>query len=84
MPNYTKCKRDTGITSLFSSRRTIRASNSSLKKLAEYRNAQIDLKNAGRIVLEEPAVTDGSLITSRHPIDVADFSIAVAEWLKKH
>jgi len=28
-------------------------------------------------------VTDGNLITSRHPIDVADFSRAVESWLIK-
>ena len=53
------------------------------KKLTGYWNIQVDLKNAGGTMLEQPVVTDGNLITSRHPIDVADFSRAVEEWLRK-
>lgn len=53
------------------------------KKLTGYWNIQVDLKNAGGTVLEETVVTDGNLITSRHPIDVADFSRAVEAWLVK-
>ncbi|GEP44727.1 DJ-1/PfpI/YhbO family deglycase/protease [Brevifollis gellanilyticus] len=51
------------------------------KKLTGYWNIQIDLKNAGGEVLEQAVVVDGNLITSRHPIDVADFSLAVRDWL---
>lgn len=51
------------------------------RKLTGYWNIQVDLKNAGGIVVEAPVVTDGNLITSRHPIDVADFSKAVENWL---
>lgn len=51
------------------------------KKLTGYWNIQVDLKNAGGEVLEQAVVTDGNLVTSRHPIDVADFSIAVKDWL---
>lgn len=51
------------------------------RKLTGYWNIQVDLKNAGGTVLEQPVVIDGNLITSRHPIDVADFSRAVANWL---
>lgn len=54
------------------------------RKLTGYWNIQTDLKNAGGIVLEQPVVTDGNLVTSRHPIDVADFSVAVKDWLLKH
>lgn len=53
------------------------------KKLTGYWNIQVDLKNAGGTILEQPVVTDGNLITSRHPIDVADFSRAVESWLVK-
>jgi protease I len=53
------------------------------KKLTGYWNIQVDLKNAGGTVVEAPVVTDGNLITSRHPIDVADFSRAVESWLTK-
>jgi protease I len=53
------------------------------KKLTGFWNIQVDLKNAGGTILEEPVVTDGNLVTSRHPIDVADFSRAVENWLIK-
>jgi protease I len=53
------------------------------KKLTGFWNIQVDLKNAGATVLEETVVTDGNLVTSRHPIDVADFSRAVENWLMK-
>ncbi|MET0636921.1 MAG: type 1 glutamine amidotransferase domain-containing protein [Chitinophagaceae bacterium] len=54
------------------------------KKLTGFWNIQVDLKNAGGTILEEPVVTDGNLVTSRHPIDVADFSRAVENWLLKN
>ncbi|WP_430827313.1 DJ-1/PfpI/YhbO family deglycase/protease [Chryseobacterium indologenes] len=51
------------------------------KRLTGYWNIQIDLKNVGGIVSDVPVVADGNLITSRHPIDLADFSKAVENWL---
>ncbi|KRD10315.1 protease I [Flavobacterium sp. Root901] len=53
------------------------------RKLTGYWNIQVDLKNAGGTILEQSVVTDGNIITSRHPIDVADFSRAVENWLVK-
>ncbi|MCF0065627.1 MULTISPECIES: DJ-1/PfpI/YhbO family deglycase/protease [Dyadobacter] len=53
------------------------------KKLTGYWNVHADLKNAGGVLQDVPVVTDGNLITSRHPIDVADFSKAVEQWLLK-
>lgn len=53
------------------------------RKLTGYWNIQIDLKNAGGIVSDKPVVVDANIITSRHPIDVADFSKAVESWLAK-
>ncbi|MTH15605.1 type 1 glutamine amidotransferase domain-containing protein [Flavobacterium sp. LC2016-01] len=53
------------------------------RKLTGYWNIQIDLKNAGGIVSDQPVVVDANIITSRHPIDVADFSKAVESWLAK-
>lgn len=35
------------------------------------------------ILSDVPMVTDGDLITSRPPIDVADFSKTVESWLTK-
>jgi protease I len=54
------------------------------RKLTGYWNIQIDLKNAGGTIIEAPVVVDGNIITSRHPIDVADFSRAVEQWLMKN
>ena len=54
------------------------------KKLTGYWNVHTDLINAGGQVSDVPVMVDGNLITSRHPIDVADFSRAVADWLTKH
>ena len=54
------------------------------KKLTGFWNIQVDLKNAGGSVLDAPVVTDGNLVTSRHPIDVSDFSRAVEAWLVKN
>ena len=36
-----------------------------------------DLRNAGANVIDEPAVTDGHLVTSRNPDDVAAFTAAM-------
>ncbi|GAB3953977.1 type 1 glutamine amidotransferase domain-containing protein [Spirosoma harenae] len=54
------------------------------RKLTAYWNIHTDLINAGGQVLDQPVVIDDNLITSRHPIDVADFSRAVAEWLTEN
>ncbi|MCS3869273.1 protease I [Chryseobacterium ginsenosidimutans] len=54
------------------------------RKLTGYWNIQVDLKNAGATVVDEPVVTDRNIVTSRHPIDVADFSRAVENWLVKN
>jgi len=54
------------------------------RKLTGYWNIQVDLRNAGGSILEQPVVTDRNLVTSRHPIDVADFSRAVENWLVKN
>lgn len=40
-----------------------------------------DLRNAGANVVDEPAVTDGNLVTSRNPDDVPAFSEALARLL---
>lgn len=51
------------------------------KKLTCYWNITTDIKNAGGIVSDVPVVVDGNLITSRHPIDIDDFCLAISEWL---
>jgi protease I len=41
-----------------------------------------DLRNAGAEVIDEPAVTDGNIVTSRNPDDVEAFTHAVIELLE--
>jgi protease I len=41
-----------------------------------------DLKNAGARVVDEPAVTDGNIITSRKPDDVEAFTNAVIDLIE--
>jgi protease I len=42
-----------------------------------------DLRNAGANVVDEAAVTDGNLITSRNPDDVEAFTEAVVTLVEK-
>ncbi|HEU5481669.1 MAG TPA: type 1 glutamine amidotransferase domain-containing protein [Sphingomicrobium sp.] len=42
-----------------------------------YRSIKTDLKNAGARVVDEPAVTDGNIVTSRKPADVDAFTEAL-------
>jgi protease I len=44
-------------------------------------NIQIDLENAGAIVLDEPCVVDGNLITARFPYDLPRLVAAMVEQL---
>src|SRR5476651_1170761 len=41
-----------------------------------------DLENAGAIWVDEPAVRDGNLISSRTPLDLAAFGKAMVDFLK--
>src|SRR5947199_3209918 len=41
-----------------------------------------DLRNAGAAVIDEPAVTDGNIVTSRNPNDVEAFTNAVIELIE--
>ena len=43
-----------------------------------------DLENAGGIWVNEPVVTDGNLISSRTPKDLAPFARAMVEFLDAH
>jgi protease I len=44
-------------------------------------NIQIDLENAGAIVVDEPCVVDGNLITARFPYDLPRMIEALAKQL---
>lgn len=47
------------------------------KKATCYPGIIDDLKNAGAIYIDKPAVVDGNIITARHPRDVGDLMKAI-------
>ena len=47
------------------------------KRATSWRSIRTDLKNAGANVVDEEAVTDGNIITSREPDDVPAFTEAL-------
>lgn len=47
------------------------------RQATSWPSIRTDLKNAGAIVLDEAAVTDGNIVTSRNPQDVAAFTDAL-------
>lgn len=47
------------------------------KKATCYQGIIDDLKNAGAIYIDQPAVVDGNIITARHPRDVGDLMRAI-------
>ena len=47
------------------------------RKATAYGSILTDLRNAGAMVVDAPAVTDGNIVTSRKPADVPDFVEAV-------
>lgn len=47
------------------------------KRATAWPSIRTDLRNAGATVVDEPAVTDGNIITSRNPDDVPAFTEAV-------
>jgi len=46
-------------------------------RVTSWPSIRTDLKNAGANVVDEPAVTDGNIITSRKPDDVPEFTDAL-------
>lgn len=49
------------------------------RKMTGFSAIQIDLKNAGAIVSDEPVVTDQGLVTSRNPDDIPAFNAKIVE-----
>jgi protease I len=47
------------------------------KRATAWKSIHTDLRNAGATVVDEPAVTDGNIITSRKPEDVPAFTEAL-------
>ena len=53
------------------------------KTATSWPSIRTDLKNAGANVVDEPAVTDGNIVTSRNPDDVPAFTEAVIALVEK-
>ena len=54
------------------------------KRVTGWPSIRTDLRNAGGEVVDEAAVTDGNLITSRNPGDVPAFTAALIALAGKH
>jgi protease I len=52
------------------------------KRATSWASIRTDLSNAGAEVVDEPAVTDGNIITSRKPDDVPAFTGALIEAIE--
>jgi deglycase len=52
------------------------------KQATSWPSIRTDLKNAGANLVDEPAVTDGNIITSRKPDDVPAFTEALIEAIE--
>ena len=53
------------------------------KTVTSWPSIRTDLRNAGATVVDDPAVTDGHLVTSRNPDDVAAFTDAIIALVEK-
>jgi protease I len=53
------------------------------KTATSWPSIRTDLKNAGASVVDEPAVTDGNIVTSRNPGDVQAFTEALIQLVEK-
>jgi protease I len=53
------------------------------RRATSWPSIRTDLKNAGANVVDEAAVTDGNIVTSRNPDDVEAFTEAVAELIER-
>lgn len=52
------------------------------RTVTSWPSIRTDLRNAGGKVVDEPAVTDGNLVTSRNPDDVAAFANALIDLVE--
>ncbi len=53
------------------------------KTATSWPSIRTDMKNAGANVVDEPAVTDGNIVTSRNPGDVQAFTEALIQLVEK-
>ena len=51
------------------------------KAVTSWSSVRTDLKNAGANIVDEPAVVDGNIVTSRSPADLPDFCKATIKLL---
>ena len=54
------------------------------RRVACWPSIATDLRNAGAMIVESPAVTDGNLVTSRKPEDVDAFTGALITLIQAH
>jgi protease I len=52
------------------------------RRVTGSRGIKDDLENAGGIWVDEPAVVDGNLVSSRTPVDLAPFAQAMVQFLE--
>ena len=52
-------------------------------RMTSWPSIRTDLRNAGAHVVDEPAVTDGNIVTSRNPDDVPDFTAALIALIER-
>lgn len=53
------------------------------RRATAWPSIRTDLRNAGATVVDEPAVTDGNIVTSRNPDDVPAFTKAMIELIDR-
>ena len=53
------------------------------RRATSWRSIRTDLANAGAIVVDEAAVTDGNIVTSREPDDVEAFTAALIALIER-
>jgi protease I len=53
------------------------------RRATSWPSIRTDMKNAGAKVVDEPAVTDGNIITSRNPDDVEAFTEAIIRLIEQ-
>ena len=53
------------------------------RNVTSWPSIRTDLRNAGAIVVDEPAVTDGNIVTSRNPQDMEAFTNALIERIEE-
>jgi len=53
------------------------------RTVTSWPSIRTDLRNAGATVVDQPAVTDGNIITSRNPDDVEEFTSALIDLIQE-